>query len=311
MRVTTRCVCSTVDVGPSVRQVDAAFGHVVVERAADMPEFALLSELVIFSSIRPWKDKPSRSTRQGTCYVTQPIAYKAWIAADWSARVDLMAAAFLAGLEAVPRKRMLDSERARLRDIAESTRLSAHSSPPARVEKIVPTFLDAPPVQQEEERLFKLYKRIDGRQHYREGWIGDHHVITEHWGACGERGSTRAHGSADATDARLRFKSLKAEARAAGFRSIPHSRHATLVVEFAIQGMGDRIDLSRRHALEEFLDQQTGWLGLGHCDGGSSGSGSMEAFCIVVDFAIAKTALRAALLNSPFSDFTKIYRMPR
>ena len=95
------------------------------------------------------------------------------------------------------------------------------------------------------------------------------------------------------------------------FRSIPHNRHATLVVEIAIEGMGDRIDLSRRHALEEFLDQQTGWLGLGHRDGGSSGSGSLEAFCIVVDFAIAKTALRAALLNSPFSDFTKIYRMPR
>jgi hypothetical protein len=104
---------------------------------------------------------------------------------------------------------------------------------------------------------------------------------------------------------------LKAEARAAGFRPIPHSRHATLVVEIAIEGMGDHIDLSRRHALEEFLNQQTGWLGLGHCDGGSSGSGSMEAFCIAVDFAISKTALRAALLNSPFSDFTRMYRMPR
>ena len=107
MQVTTRCVSSMVDVGPtSVRQVDAAFGRVVAERAADVPGFALLRKLVIFSSIGPGENKPGRSTRQGTCYVTQPIAYKAWITADWPARVDLMAAAFLAGLEAVPRRRI-------------------------------------------------------------------------------------------------------------------------------------------------------------------------------------------------------------
>src|SRR5262245_19401748 len=149
-----------------------------------------------------------------------------------------MAAAFVAGLEAVPRKRILDSERATLREIAESTRLGARSSPHVRVEKIAPTFLGAPPVAPAEERLFKLYKRIDGRLHYREGWIGDHHVITEHSGACGERGSKRAYSCADATDARLRLKSAKAEARAAGFRAIPPNRHATLVVEIAIEGMG-------------------------------------------------------------------------
>lgn len=191
MRVTIRCVCSTVDVSPSVRQVDAAFSRVVAERAADMPEFELLRELVISTSVGPWEDKLRRSTRQSICHVTQHIAYKAWIAADWPARVDLMAAAFLAGLEAVPRKRILDSEHATLRDIAESTRLGAHGSPPACVEKIVPTIGDAPPVAPTEERLFKLYKRIDGRMHYREGWIGNH-TASQNIGALAVKRGQRA-----------------------------------------------------------------------------------------------------------------------
>jgi len=57
------------------------------------------------------------------------------------------------------------------------------------------------------------------------------------------------------------------------------------------------------------MNHVTGWLGLGHCDGGSSGSGTMEVFCIVVDFALAKAALERELRDSPFAGFGRIYRM--
>ena len=50
-----------------------------------------------------------------------------------------------------------------------------------------------------------------------------------------------------------------------------------------------------------------GWTGLGHCDGGSIGSGAMEACCFVVDFEIAKRVVAAALSDTPFADFTRIY----
>jgi hypothetical protein len=224
MRVVTRCVSLTVGLWPSVAQVESAFGRVVAERASCLPEFELLTRLGIFTSIRPWHHKPKRSSRQGACYILVPVPYRAWIAADWPTRVDLMAAAFLAGLEEVPQKRLLDSERSALRNIAESTRVDARSSPPARIEKIVPTFLDISPVAPAEERLFKLYKRIDGRLHYRESWIGDHHVVTEHWGTCGERGTVRTHRSDSGSAARKKYNSLKAEARAMGFRRIMFRR---------------------------------------------------------------------------------------
>jgi hypothetical protein len=99
-------------------------------------------------------------------------------------------------------------------------------------------------------------------------------------------------------------------AYASGFRPIAPSRNVTLVVVYAIADSGSESDLGRRHALEDFLNEQTDWMGLGHCDGGSSGSHSMEAFCVVVDGKIAKQTLALALAASPFSDF-KVRVQPR
>ncbi|MDI7776055.1 hypothetical protein [Asticcacaulis sp. EMRT-3] len=68
----------------------------------------------------------------------------------------------------------------------------------------------------------------------------------------------------------------------------------------------DEVDM--RHALEVFLDDWTGRLGLGHCDGGSSGQGTMEVCCFVVDFDLAKAALEPILADSEFRTYRRIYR---
>ena len=39
------------------------------------------------------------------------------------------------------------------------------------------------------------------------------------------------------------------------------------------------------------MDEVLGWTGLGHTDGGSIGSGTMEVGCVVVDFEIAKKVI--------------------
>jgi hypothetical protein len=56
--------------------------------------------------------------------------------------------------------------------------------------------------------------------------------------------------------------------------------------------------------VESYLNEQLGWFGLGFCDGGSIGSGSMEAACPVVDFDIAATALAPELAKSSLSGFS-------
>ncbi|HEY3800080.1 MAG TPA: hypothetical protein VGL58_17160 [Caulobacteraceae bacterium] len=164
----------------------------------------------------------------------------------------------------------------------------------------VPISFDLTP--QPRPEMFKRYRRSTAGLEYREAWPADDSVI-EHWGRCGERGETREHPAPAAKDQLKVLRRLKAAAASDGFKTIPISRHAQLIVQRAVVGMGTPQDLEERHALESFLDEQTGWLGLGHCDGGSIGSGAMEAFCVVVDAEIASAALAPELAKSRFSAF--------
>jgi len=82
-----------------------------------------------------------------------------------------------------------------------------------------------------------------------------------------------------------------------------------LEVEYKIEGFGSEKDLDKRHKLEERLNELLGWTGLGHVDGGSIGSGTMEAGCIVVDFEVAKTVIENDLKNTEFSDYSRIFKM--
>ena len=92
-------------------------------------------------------------------------------------------------------------------------------------------------------------------------------------------------------------------ARMAGFRTLPLSRQSTVEVVAAIDGFGDVAAVDRRHALEDLLNEQLGWLGLGYCDGGSTGSGSTEVFCIVQDAPTARRLLPQILADGGFSEF--------
>jgi len=55
------------------------------------------------------------------------------------------------------------------------------------------------------------------------------------------------------------------------------------------------------------MNETLGWTGLGACDGGSIGSGSMEVCCFVVDFNAAKQVIEADLEGTEFGDYSRIY----
>jgi hypothetical protein len=55
------------------------------------------------------------------------------------------------------------------------------------------------------------------------------------------------------------------------------------------------------------MNETLGWTGLGNCDGGSTGSETMEVCCFVVDFKTAKRVIEEDLSESKFSDFKRIY----
>lgn len=292
--------------------------------------------------------KPSGSYKRptGVFYASASLDYMAWTSDDWSLRVAAVAAALGAAVGAVHKTRLSATERVRLRELIHTAAEQVARDPPPNLMDLNPVYLmdtqdgarpavsfgRRPPVEPPNvqvralfardlaaylaERpppptapeMVKLYRRSGDAIEYREAWP-DGEAIIEHWGRCGERGETRSYPSTGPEDAANILRRLKTAARGLGFQPIPPSRHVGLLVERSIDGFGGAADLEERHRLEDFLTDLLGWSGLGHCDGGSTGSGSMEASCLVVDYPLAATVITAALSGSPFSAFT-VRRQP-
>jgi hypothetical protein len=71
--------------------------------------------------------------------------------------------------------------------------------------------------------------------------------------------------------------------------------------------MGTAEDVEKRTRLQEKMDDVLGWTGLGHCDGGSIGSGTMEVCCYVIDFEVAKSVIEENLKDTEFANYTRIF----
>jgi hypothetical protein len=155
--------------------------------------------------------------------------------------------------------------------------------------------------------MLKLYKRIDGHLHYHEAWVNDG-TIYEHWGIVGERGQTKEHPLPSGLDDGDPTLDVLRSAGDAGFQPIDPEDLITLLIEFDVDGFGTPDDLEKRHGLEDRMNETLGWTALGHCDGGSIGSGTMEVCCLVVDFDVAKRVIEADLQGTTYSDFARIYR---
>lgn len=155
--------------------------------------------------------------------------------------------------------------------------------------------------------MIKLYKKEEDRTLYWETWERDG-THTIHWGELGTNGQSKEIRSSIFRDASKKVQADILKMRDQGFREIPLSDHDVLVIEFKIDGWGTSEDLKRRHKLEDDMNEFLGWAGLGLCDGGSIGSGTMEVQCLVVDFSLAEKILHRELPKSPYADFNRIYR---
>ncbi|HEY3256165.1 MAG TPA: hypothetical protein VGJ91_19535 [Polyangiaceae bacterium] len=155
--------------------------------------------------------------------------------------------------------------------------------------------------------MIKLYKGTKGElRQYHEAWSADA-TITEHWGKLGERGSTRDHFLSEVDDPNDALQAVLATARANGFAELDDCELQLLRIEYRLQGPARAADLNKRHALEDRMNELLGWLGLGQCEGGSSGYGTMEVRCLVVDFELARNVIIADLADSAFADYSRIF----
>jgi hypothetical protein len=154
--------------------------------------------------------------------------------------------------------------------------------------------------------MIKLYKRIGGILHYHEAWEADGQIV-EHWGCVGERGEQQLHRVQRGQSDEEAISAVLAGAQANGFEEYDEDKQVTVLVEYLIEGMGTSKDLEKRHKLEERMNETLGWTGLGSCDGGSIGSGTMEVCCFVVDEGVAKRVIADDLKGTPFGDYSRIF----
>ena len=155
--------------------------------------------------------------------------------------------------------------------------------------------------------MIKLYRLAQVPKAYWETWENDDGSHLVHWGRLGTRGNQKTVKDSLLRKAARKVSKEMDEMLAQGFEEIDAGLHQALVVEYAIEGMGTMEDLDKRHRLEDRMNQTLGWTGLGHCDGGSIGNGTMEVFNLVVDFELARAVVEEDLEGTDFSDYLRIY----
>ena len=151
-----------------------------------------------------------------------------------------------------------------------------------------------------------LYKSIDGKQWYYEVFVVDSTLI-EHRGIVGDVGCVYERRIPRRCRKQLVENALLAT-QADGYSAMDKENREVLLVEYAVDGFGTDEDLEKRHALQQRLGDLLVCRGLGVCDGGSAGAGTMEACCFVIDFLQAKRVIEADLAETKFADYTRIYR---
>lgn len=153
--------------------------------------------------------------------------------------------------------------------------------------------------------MLKLYRFTDTKKEYWETWENDDGSHTVHWGELGTTGQSKeVKGSLLKKPEKIIQKEVD-EMVSSGFR--PIDEEDTLLIEYTLDGMGSNEDVEKRHRLEDRMNETLGWFGLGHCDGGSIGSGTMEVCNFVVDFEVAKKVIEADLKGTEFENYTRIY----
>ncbi len=318
------------------------FGQVDQAAFSKIEELALCFGVSHPAMPSPRKGRASYSKDTGIFFSEAYLDYGAWAGGVWADRVAAVAQAAKSAIAAVPKTRLSPEERVALLAMIETRAGEIARARPERLYPLEPIFvieddhgrwkstsfrapkgaalpgsgLNVRTLQPEELAIYfaahehqgpaplatKFYRRDGSKLRYREAWADGSDVVT-HIGICGERGELSSH-PANSLQAQRKLMAAFGDAAAAdGFKQMPEERLIGLLVRKALAKAPTEADLRRRHELEDFLNETTGWLGLGHCDGGSIGAGSIEAFCLVVDYEIAAAAISRELAASGFSDF--------
>jgi hypothetical protein len=119
--------------------------------------------------------------------------------------------------------------------------------------------------------VLKLYKKTTHGAQYWEAWDADGEVMV-HWGTLGERGQTQSIKVEAGKNPNTIIKCESKRPKREGYKTIPTSKLARIVIQYKIDGRGTTNDLDKCVQVESLMNECLGWKGLGHCDGATSGA---------------------------------------
>lgn len=155
--------------------------------------------------------------------------------------------------------------------------------------------------------MIKLYKKIGEKLHYWETWDKDNKTAIVHWGEVGHNGQNEEIKSGLFKNYASKIRKEIDQKTKDGYAEFDEEEYSYIEIEYEIDGFGTEQDLDKRHRLEEKMDAVLGWTGLGHSDGGSIGSGTMEVGCMVVDYQVAKEVIEKNLSGTEFENYSRIF----
>ncbi len=153
--------------------------------------------------------------------------------------------------------------------------------------------------------MLKLYRLTEDKKEYWETWDNDDGSHTVHWGELGTQGESKVVKPSFFKKPQEKIQKEINDLIEKGFHQPEHE--FTLMIEYEVDGFGTSDDLDKRTRLQDRMNETLGWTGLGHCDGGSIGSGTMEVCNYVVDFEVAKRVIENDLKGTEFENYTRIY----
>jgi hypothetical protein len=159
--------------------------------------------------------------------------------------------------------------------------------------------------------MFKRYKRdVTGAiVAYHEVWVDlSPRRIVEHWGMLGEPGETDTHRIKLLGSLERQINGLLGPAEDLGFEEIDDGEYKTLTVEYALSEARQPEDREKIEAVCDALTEILGWTGLGHCDGETVTSQTIELTCRVLDVNLAEEKIADAFKDTEFSGYARIYQ---
>jgi hypothetical protein len=155
--------------------------------------------------------------------------------------------------------------------------------------------------------MIRAYKEVNDDLLYFHIWETDENKAVFYQGVMGNEGELE-HVSANSSDELTDKINHKVdELNKTGWSGIDDDEYDVLIIEYKIEGDGTEAEHKKRQAVQDKMNEVLGWTGVGYCDGGSIGSGTMEICCIVFDYQLAYDIINEALNETEFADFSRIY----